>query len=122
MRTYPRTSFERCIQIARWVNHEFDIWEPGAVRIELVPELEGGSAIGITFERRGKLIVQLAKKGNPTRSMMIDTLLHELAHVALWDTGRGLLHGKEYWITFGRIWDAYHDRGFSDSKSYSCET
>jgi len=112
---------ERCTQIARWANHEFDIWEPGAVRIEFVDEIENGSACGITFERRGKVIVQIAKKGNPTRSMMIESLLHELAHVALWDVNRGLLHGKEFWITYGRIVDAYHDRGFQDSKSYSVE-
>jgi len=125
VRTYARNRFERCVQIARWLNHEFDIWEPGAVKLEWVDgiHIEDGKewVCGVTFERGNKLIVQLSTRGCRTRSEAIDTLIHEAAHVQLWDVNRGLRHGKEFWVTFGRFMDAYHERGFDDSKSYAVE-
>lgn len=120
MRTYARNRSERCVQVARWLNHEFDIWEEGAVRIEWVDEIEE-FIVGMTFERGHKLIVQLSRRLCPRKSDAVETLIHELAHVKLWDTGRGLRHGKEFWVTYGQMIDAYHERGFDDSKSYSVE-
>ena len=124
MRTYARNRFERVVQVIRWLNEEFDIFEPGAVRIEwmetIAPIGPSGkdSVYGCVFERGHKLVVQLSKRNCATRHQAIETAIHEMAHVALWDAGRGCLHGKEYWVTYGRFIDAYNDRGYEDSKSY----
>jgi len=100
------------------------VFEPGAVRFELRDVIEPGpggrdTVNGITYELpSGKLVIAVSRSGCVTRSAMIETVLHELAHVALWNTGRGINHGKEFWVTYGRFIDAYHDRGVDDSKTY----
>ena len=123
-RTYARNTAERCIQIIRWANERFGIFEPGAVRFEYVnhialdPITGRETVCGMVDEWRGKLRLRISQRGNPTRACAIETLLHELAHIALWDVGRGLNHGDEFWLTYGRMVDEFHDRGVLDSKSY----
>ena len=126
MRTRPRNRWERVTQVARWLNEEFDLYEEGAVllRVEKVIEPDPGgreTTMGLTFEHRGRLVVALSERGCRTTHDAVSTILHEMAHVALWDTGRGLKHGKEFWITYGRFDDAYTERGYLDSQSYSVE-
>ena len=123
-RTYARNGFERCVQVLRWLNEEFDLFEAGAVRLELVDKLAPHattgkeSLFGCVEESKGKLTIILSRTGCQSNAVLIDTLLHEAAHVALWDTGRGLLHGDEFWRTAGRFYDAYDHHGWQDSKSY----
>lgn len=124
MRTRARNRFERCIQILRWLNEEFDIYEQGALRVEWVDRVQPckrtgrDEVYGMVTERGGKLIMLLSERNNRTAAQAIDTMIHEAAHVALWDTGRGLLHGDEFWRVYGRMQDAYDHHGWQDSKSY----
>lgn len=124
MRTRALNRFERCAQVARWVNHEFDLWDEGAVTIEWRPRrlfYEGAEVKGLTFERGGQLVIQLSTVTCDRVDNSIETLLHEIAHVHLWDTGRGIRHGREFWVTFGSYSDAFDERGSADSRSYSVE-
>ena len=123
MRTYAKNRFERCVQVLRWLNEEFDLFEDGSLRFEFVDMIEatpqGKDALeGCVFEHRGKLVVQISARTCRTTSHAIAVLIPEAAHIALWSTGRGLLHGDEFWRTYGRMADAYDHHGCQDSKTY----
>jgi hypothetical protein len=123
MRTYPRNSFERCVQVLRWLNEEFQIAEDGAWRLEFVDFIQRDehgkeSILGMVTEKGGKLVITVSAAGRFSRSHAIETVIHEAAHCKLWDTGRGLQHGPEFWKVFGRMMDAYDHHGREDSKSY----
>lgn len=123
MRTHARNRFERCVQVLRWAIEEFEV-EEGTLRLEWVSMLSpckrtGREQLyGETTEGRGKIIIRLSARSCATRSQAVETLLHEFAHALMWSTGRGLLHGPEFWQVFGRISDAYDHHGHEDSKSY----
>ena len=108
------------MQILRWHNEEFDLYEEGALRIKPVDILldqDNSKLHGCVQMGTDKLELVLVTRG-VTRSSMIETLIHEAAHVLLWDVGRGVTHGDEYWKLFGRMMDAYDHHGREDSKSY----
>lgn len=124
MRTRARNRYERCVQVLRWLNEEFELAEEGALRFEWKTNLEPNkktgkdSIYGITFERGGRLVIALSSQSCRTHAQAVETLIHEAAHVKLWDTGRGLLHGPEFWKVFGEMMDAFEHHGYEDSKGY----
>lgn len=112
MRTYARNRTERTIQVLRWAMDHFEV-KPGTVRVEFVDVLEKDkkgeeSLFGYVTKVGGKDVIRLSMRANDRRSVMIETALHEFAHVLY---KRSHLHPDNFWLTFGKIYRAFHEEG-----------
>lgn len=119
MRKVAANRFERAVQILRWLRDEFPLER--LKRIEWQNELiddDGCVCHGWVVERGDDLVIQLSEKECRSRSVTIETVIHEAAHASLWDDGLGYFHGDKFWIRYGRMQDAYDHHGWSDSQSY----
>lgn len=122
-RCRARNRYERCVQVLRWLMEEFEI-EDGTLRLEwcnlLAPDRETGkeTVYGLTTEAKDRIVIRLSERGCRTTALAVETLIHETAHAYLWETGRGLLHGPEFWQILGRMSDAFDHHGHEDSKHY----
>ena len=115
---------ERVTQVARWLKSE---WELEKVkRIEWIDcseeadyQTRDDALYGYVLERDNYLVIRLCERCCRTRALAIETLIHEMAHAALWDEGLGYYHGPLYWTQYGEFQDAYEHHGYSDSMSQS---
>jgi hypothetical protein len=116
-----RNRFERSVQVLRWVDSEWDFPLPVSLRWEekIPGDEEAPHGLhGYVEEDGGRLYVYLCAASNPSRSIAVDSLLHELAHCLLWAEGLGLRHGPRFWQQFGELMDAFDHHGFEDSASF----
>ncbi len=114
----PRNRFDRTTQILRWLLSEFNFSHKLSLRWvdEIEPDADSpGGYHGYVEEKGKKLEIVLCAKSNRSRSVAIETALHEAAHAFLWKEGLGLQHGPRYWQIFGEFRDAYDHHGYIDS-------
>lgn len=104
------------MQIARWLRSEFRL--PDDMTLELVDSIDGPDTLGEVVERGDRLVIRISNKMCRAVHQKIETLIHEAAHVKLWDKGLGFLHGPVFWTTFGEMMDALDHHGHEDSRSF----
>lgn len=119
MRRSPRNSWERAVQVMRWLKAEFAL--PADLGMELVDDIDGGDTFGQVIMRKGKLIVQLSRRACKTRHDYVLNAIHEAAHVALQQHGVGDYHGPQFWQMYGQMVDAFDHHGHDDSKAYGVD-
>ncbi len=124
LRMKAKNRFQRATQIVKWLKTEFKL--DSLKRLEWVDILvddDGKSQLCgcIEEESNGDLTITLSKRACSTTQVTIDTVIHEAAHAALWDTGLGMLHGDKFWKRYGRMMDAYEHHGYMDSKAFDPE-
>lgn len=120
MRTKARNRWERAVQVLRWLKEDFDL--PKDLRFEVVTDIDGYEALGEATETEaGVLVIRLSASMCRSVNEAVETVIHEAAHIKLWERGLGQLHGPKYWTTFGRMADAFALYGHLESRAYSCE-
>ncbi len=119
-----RNRFERATQIVRWLKTEFKMDSlKQLLWVDILLDEDGKSQLCgcVEEEDNGDLVITLSKRACSTRQLTIDTVIHEAAHAALWDTGLGMLHGDKFWKRYGRMMDAFEHHGHMDSKTFDVD-
>ncbi len=101
------TKKQRLKQVERWLRACFP--SPLPVRVVAVKQLEEKDTTGECEAVKGKLIVRIAM--NNPKSVVVDTLLHEWAHVltAMLISMNDLdSHADEFWLSLGRIYRKFY--------------
>lgn len=119
MRTKARNRWERAVQVLRWLKEDFDL--PKDLQFRVVEDIDGDEALGETVEEGGRLSVCLSAKMCRSVNEVVETTIHEAAHVKLWGRGLGQLHGPKFWTTYGRMMDAFALYGHQESRAYSVD-
>lgn len=116
-RYVAKNGWERCVQVARWLRSEFKL--PEDMTLELVDNIDGPDVLGEVVERSGgRLVIKISNKMCRSVHQKIEVLIHEAAHVKLYDRGLGYLHGPVFWTTFGEMMDAFDHHGHEDSRAF----
>ena len=119
-----KNRFERSKQIVAWLKTEFKLDSlKEVIWVDvLFDEDEKYQLCGcVEEEDNGNLTITLSKRACTTTQLTIDTVIHEAAHAALWNTGLGMLHGDKFWKRYGRMMDAYEHHGYMDSRAFNVE-
>lgn len=115
-----KSKWDRCRQILAWAKTEFPIPEDTEIRTAPRIFYEGDECQGLTGRDHedGPMVIWLSERLNPMTHVAIDTLLHEMAHAELWDSGLGIQHGRKFHRHAGDIYDAWEHHGKSDSLQF----
>ena len=118
-----KNRFERSIQIVAWLKTEFKLDNlKNVIWVDVLFDEDGSQLCGcVEDDEKGDLTITLSKSACSTRQLTIDTVIHEAAHAALWNTGLGMLHGDKFWKRYGRMMDAYEHHGYMDSRAFNVE-
>lgn len=124
MRTYARNRIERGTQVLRWLVDRFEI-KQNSLWVEfqdyLLLDKKGEEThYGYVTKVKGQKVIRVSMKSCTTRAMLVETILHEFAHVLHHVAHHR--HPDGYWIAYGRVFRAFHEEGGKKrSKGYSVE-
>lgn len=123
-----RNRWQRATQVLRWIEANWPIGRP--VRIEwvdlIIDEAAEDECYGQCYREGRSIVIEIARRRNPTAKDTIDTLIHECVHAILWPTAsaeeRQAHHPPAFWAQYGEIRDRFdHDHGWEESKEYPTE-
>lgn len=111
-----KNRWERAVQVLRWLKDEFNL--PADLQLRIETDIDGEEVLGTAEEIDGRMVISLSAKMCRSVNEVVETVIHEAAHVKLWHKGLGHLHGPAYWRQYGKMMDAFDHHGHLDSRSY----